>query len=80
MGLGAHVGSSFAEDDLEVLLDMMDAPKKQQLGCLRKVLQHSQGGACPPPFWAPQNKKLGCTGANPAEGIKMIEGTGGSDS
>lgn len=66
---GAHVGGSFAEDDLEVLLDMMDAPREQQLGCLGKVLQHSQGGA-----WAPQNKQLRCTGANPAKGIKMIKG------
>lgn len=71
---GAHVGSSSAEDDLEVLLDMMDAPKEQQLGCLGKGLQPSQGGACPLPFWVPQNKKLGCTGANPAKGLKMIKG------
>lgn len=71
---GAHVGSSFAEGDLEVLLDMMDAPKEQQLGCSGKVLQHSEGDAFPPPFWALQNKKLRCTGANPAKGLKMIKG------
>lgn len=41
MGL-AHVGSSSAEDDLEVLLDMMDAPLEQHLGCLGKVLQHRE--------------------------------------
>lgn len=66
----ALVGSSFAEDDLEVLLDMVDAPKEQQLGCPWKVLQHS---------WRvfvllPSDKKLRCTGANAAKGLKMIKG------
>lgn len=66
---GAHVGSSFAEDALEVLLDMMDAPKEQQLGCLWKVLQHSRGEL----VLLPSDKKLRCTGANPAKGLKMIK-------
>lgn len=69
---GAHVGSSFAEADLEVLLDTMDAPKEQQLGCLGKV-PAAQPGRCLSSSLL-VSSELRCTGANPAKDLKMVKG------
>lgn len=77
---GAHVGSSFAEDDPEVLLDTMDAPKEQQLGCLGKVPAAQPLRCLSSSLLGSSEQETQMNWSKSSQGPKDDKGTGGSDS